>query len=143
MRNEIEYESKFFDQEYVKIRLNEIPDIRNGGVTYTFHNSDRSGSNSYYIRFFRFNSKSVCVQLRISDHMTKTPNNDVNFCVHKDRILTKKEKQIFFNTLKNCVETTKYKRLNFSLKKNSQILAQNVGNCKNKVYNNSEKQNSQ
>lgn len=114
----MELQSKLLDKEYIKTRLQEIPEIKRKDVSFRFHDSDRPKSISLYIELwvygynteYGYKNKTI----RISDHKIDTPHTQ--FIIDPNAELTKKKKSLFMRTLekgvKMALERSFYKKLN-------------------------------
>lgn len=113
----MELQSKLLDKEYIKTRLQEIPEIKRKEVSVKFSNSDRPNSISLYIEFwvnghnteYGYKNKTI----RVSDHRIDTPHTQ--FIIDPNDELTKKKKSLFMRTLekgvKMALERSFYKKL--------------------------------
>ena len=115
----METESRFLDENYIRVRLDELKEIRNREYSYTISRSNRENSKSIYVRFDRkyiYNGEEHFFggsQVRISDHPIQSENNPslVQFIVDEKTPLSKGRKAQFMNAFKEGLRRTK--RRNF------------------------------
>lgn len=112
----VETEIRFIDEDYVRVRLNDITEIKHKEIKVNIYHSDNIDSNSIYIDFYcklpsdnGFKWSRNCT-LRVSDHHLATYKS-TQFIIDGNKIMTKKRKELFFRTLQNCVRKAKTKSL--------------------------------
>lgn len=91
-------QSKLLDENYLKIRIQELKGVRRKEVGFRIHASDRVGSISKYITLYSINDGlGKAHQIRISDHIIDC--NATQFIINPNDDLTKKKKEQFKRTL--------------------------------------------
>ena len=117
----IEMEARLLDEDYVRVRLNDITEIKHKEIKVNIYHSDNIDSNSIYLDFYCKDTQEQnfkwnrCCTLRISDHHLPTYKS-TQFIIDCGKVLTKKKKELFFRTLQNCVRKAKNKHLEYEYK---------------------------
>lgn len=108
----MDYETKLLDIEYLKIRISELDDVKNGGVRFVIYKSNNPKSKSVYVRFY-INYKKTSIGLRISDHYNKRVYDKrlmKQFIIRPESNLSKRRLNLFIRTLKSSINELIVKR---------------------------------
>ena len=98
--------SKFLDINYVKTRVNELPEVQRGDVKVDVYKSANPKSKSIYVIVYCIGRKSEwykCYTLRISDHEFGECNFK-QFIINPDKKMTKRHREQFTSLLKRAVK---------------------------------------
>lgn len=111
---------KLLNKDYLKTRIEEMPPVRRGEVSYTIEESDRMFSKTLYVSFWTpnpmeqgkwFKGKT----LRLSDHLLEECVHD-QLLVNPEKELTKKKKETLMRALDLTYRKSLLKNVNKAIK---------------------------
>ena len=107
-------QDKLLDKEYLKIRIEELPEIKRGEVLYSIEESDNLLSKTLYVSFFvpnlyRKNGQFKGATLRISDHKIDTVHTQ--YIISPDKPLLARHKKGLVGTFKQTIKKALFKNV--------------------------------
>lgn len=121
----MEYQSKFFNKQYLETRLREVKEIKRKEIFFEIEESDRTFSRSLYVNFYLLGKQDRPFKghtLRISDHLleeTKCPHSQ--FVVDPNAFMSKSKKEQFMKSVRVSIAKAKTKHLYRELNKLSAV----------------------